>query len=308
MCNLFVAGNDSFYWLGFTWVTYQRECGFLSHWVCHQECVELRVLAYKLHPLPAPTDSNCRKPQIGNGKMVNFTVQLKEDKKMFFFVAFMFGRLVQRMSPIFGKCCPYVASVQLSASGVSHLQATACDRERVSSPVSPPDRGRETWQIHKTGSCLFPQQIQALFSEALWMADGRSSGSLTKSSLCISASEATTSSLKLRSSRFTAKWQENSENGLQVPRSSRRYWCLLVAQKKPSPVHKSQEEILCFVLGFFWQQETRRKNLFSLLETFLYFKMATWNTGLALSHFKHFTRGAVFSGGKRGEGKKKPPL
>lgn len=68
------------------------------------------MLAYKLHPLPAPTDSNCRKPQIGNGKMINFTVQLKEDKKMFFFFAFMFGRLVQRMSPIFGKCCPYVAS------------------------------------------------------------------------------------------------------------------------------------------------------------------------------------------------------
>lgn len=124
-----------------------------------------------------------------------------------------------------------------------------------------------------------------------------------KSSLCISASEATTGSLKLRSSRFMAKWQENSENGLQVPCSSRRYWCLLVAQTPP-PCPQVPGRNLCFVLGFFWQQETSRKNLLSLPETFLYFKMATWNTGLALSHFKHFTRGAVFSGGKRGEEKK----
>lgn len=62
--------------------------------------------------------------------------------------------------------------------------------------------------------------------------------------------------------------------------------------------------MFCFRI-FFGNKKLAEKNLFSLLETFLYFKMATWNTGLALSHFKHFTRGAVFSGGKRGEGKKK---
>lgn len=149
--------------------------------------------------------------------------------------------------------------------------------------------------------------MQPLFSEALWMADGGSSGSRDRNPLYVFLPQKPRQALwswEVANSRQNGR--KNSENGLQVPCSSRRYWCLLVAPKKPLPCPQVPGRNLCFVLSCFFQQETsRKKNLLSLPKTFLYFKMATWNTGLALSHFKHFTRGVVFSGGKKGEGREK---
>lgn len=43
------------------------------------------------------------------------------------------------------------------------------------------------------------------------------------------------------------------------------------------------------------RQRTGKKSLLRLLIPFLWFIMATWNIGLALSHLRHFTAGAVFS-------------
>lgn len=62
--------------------------------------------------------------------------------------------------------------------------------------------------------------------------------------------------------------------------------------------HCRKQKNLCF-LGTGKQE----KRLLSLPNPFLYFKMATWNTGLALSHFKHFTWRVMFN-----RGEFKPPL
>lgn len=76
----------------------------LSPGVCGTPCSRTSSTHSPLPPIQ--TAENLR---LEMGRWSISQYNLKRTRCCFFF-AFMFGRLVQRMSPIFGKCCPYVAS------------------------------------------------------------------------------------------------------------------------------------------------------------------------------------------------------